>query len=160
MKLVILKTPKKLTSTTDPPTTQVQCDQGRPPALGFSIDASENLLYQGSPNFYACPATDTEYNVYVNPDFGQTKCFPITLKTSGCGASASSSSCALPSTVWQTQTVTQDVTQTVTILRTSSEPCTSVPPVGLNSTICPHCNLTKSVETYPTDSPTESWKRR
>jgi hypothetical protein len=122
------------------------------------VDASNNLLYLGSPSFWACPATDYEYNIYVKPDFGQTKCFPITLKTSGCGAAAPPlppTSVAPPSTVWETQTktVTEDVTQTVTVL-------TTLPP-----TACPtHWNQTSSSSRGPckhctksTSAPNGTW---
>ncbi|KAK4442004.1 hypothetical protein QBC34DRAFT_431971 [Podospora aff. communis PSN243] len=128
------------------PTTQFQCDHGKPPTLGFSIDSTHNFLYHGSPSFFACPATDTEYNIYVKPDFGQAKCFPITLKTSGCGSSQPPPLPPPPppqvSTVWetQTQTVTQDVTQTVTVNATASATCTAT---GWNTTFpkapCKHC---------------------
>ncbi|EAQ91472.1 hypothetical protein CHGG_03407 [Chaetomium globosum CBS 148.51] len=123
----------------EPPTTQIQCDQGKSPVSGFSIDASNNLLYRGSPDFWACPATDTEYNIYVNPEFGQTKCFPITLKASGCGPEAPT--CAPPSTVWETQT------QTVTVIVTNSQTCSAEPTSTASTsldTVCHHCTRSKS----------------
>ncbi|KAK4118211.1 hypothetical protein N657DRAFT_606518 [Parathielavia appendiculata] len=115
---------------TDPPTTQFQCDHGKTPLQGFSIDASNNLLFNGSPSFWACPATDTEYNIYIHPDFGQTKCIPITLKTGACGAPA-------VTTVWETQTklTTTEVEQTITVVETASPTCataTSKPPRALS----------------------------
>ncbi|KAI1343076.1 hypothetical protein F5Y15DRAFT_276472 [Xylariaceae sp. FL0016] len=75
---------------TGSPTTQFQCDHGKPPNTSFSIDANNTLLYRGSTKFFVCPATDTEYNVYVSPDFGQTKCFSLTLTTSACGSTTMS----------------------------------------------------------------------
>lgn len=123
------------------PITQIQCDEGATPDTGFSIDASNNLLYHGSPTFYACPASDTEYNVYVDPEFGQTKCFPITLQASGCGAEATTCPSAVPSTVWQTQTITDITTYTVTLTTTSA--CPSTTGIFTNSTThCPHCTKT------------------
>jgi hypothetical protein len=125
-----------------PPTTQVQCDQGAAPEPHLTIDASGNLLYNGSPNFFACPATNTEYNIYVNPNFGQAKCFPITLQARGCGAATSCPPMGT-STVWQTQTVTSIVDTTVTITTTSA--CSSPtgigipPPVNTTTTSCHHC---------------------
>jgi hypothetical protein len=105
-----------LTPSPDPPTTQVQCDQGKPPVSGFAIGADNSITYQGSAKFYACPATDTEYNIYINPDFGQTKCFPIQLTASGCGAEQSTCPAAstVTETAWQTayQTVTETAYQT------------------------------------------------
>ncbi|KAH6842902.1 hypothetical protein B0I37DRAFT_436815 [Chaetomium sp. MPI-CAGE-AT-0009] len=124
---------------TEPPTTQIQCDEGKSPMRGFSIDASNSLLYRGSPDFWACPATDTEYNIYVNPEFGQTKCFPITLKASGCGPAAPT--CTPPSTVWETQT------QTVTVIVTDSQTCSAGPTSTTSTsldTVCRHCTRTES----------------
>jgi hypothetical protein len=110
---------------TGPPTTQVQCDENTEPEPSFSIDSSGMLMYKGSSAFHACPATDTEYNVYVKPDFGQPKCIPITLQASGCGAKTSSS-CADASTVTVTvtqpqtvlSTIVQNVTRTITDVHT------------------------------------------
>ncbi|KAI0123661.1 hypothetical protein BJ170DRAFT_697469 [Xylariales sp. AK1849] len=112
---------------TDKPTTQFQCDKGASPMDGFSIDASNNLMYEGSGTFWACPATNTEYNVYVDPNFGQTKCFQISLKASACSSPSSSSCTGSLSTVWatQTDTITQDVTQTITVMVTSTAVCSS-----------------------------------
>ncbi|KAK1772114.1 hypothetical protein QBC33DRAFT_582346 [Phialemonium atrogriseum] len=129
---------------TAPPTTQIQCDQGTAPDAHFSIGATGNLLYNSSPNFFACPATDTEYNVYVDPNFGQGKCFPITLQASGCGAPATSPCpAAETSTVWQTLTVTSVVDTTVTVAATnacSSATGISVPPrENSTSLTCHHC---------------------
>lgn len=105
----------------DPPTTQIQCDQGAAPASGFAIGADGTLSYQGSSQFYACPATDTEYNIYVDPNFGQSKCFPVTLTASGCGSCPSQGT----STAWQTTTATETVWQTVTVVLTQTSPCTT-----------------------------------
>ncbi|KAE9365122.1 hypothetical protein N431DRAFT_518127 [Stipitochalara longipes BDJ] len=72
-----------------PPTTQLQCDEGTAPTSGFSISDGQ-VEYNGSPAFYACPATDTEYNIYTTPVSGQAKCVKIELTASGCDTSASS----------------------------------------------------------------------
>ncbi|KAI0179365.1 hypothetical protein GGR52DRAFT_535896 [Hypoxylon sp. FL1284] len=145
---------------TPPPTTQIQCDQGVPPDTGFSIDGGNNLLYHGSPNFWACPATDTEWNIYVNPDFGQTKCVAVTLKTDGCGADdcgAPSPTCPPPSlsTIWQTQTQWVTKNQTVTSITTisCSAESTAYPtttPWPQNSTVCHHCTESTSLATFST----------
>jgi len=138
---------------TAPPTTQFQCDQGAAPDANFSIDAAGNLLYAGSPSFFACPATDTEYNVYVDPNFGQAKCFAITLQASGCGPGASSCAPAATSTLWQTQTVTINTTQTITTTTTSTEACNSsstyVSSAQSVSTVCHHCSARNSTGTAP-----------
>ncbi|KAK0642880.1 hypothetical protein B0T16DRAFT_459086 [Cercophora newfieldiana] len=110
---------------TEEPTTQIQCDHGKKPTPGFSLDTNNTLLYKGSPSFFACPATDTEYNIYVSPNFGQTKCFPITLQSDGCGTKE----CPPASTVWETAWYTQVVNQTVMLTQTELVPCsTSSPP--------------------------------
>jgi len=68
---------------------QFQCDQGVGPTYGFTIDSNETLTYSGSSVFYACPASDTEWNLYTAPVTGQEKCVEISLTASGCGATAS-----------------------------------------------------------------------
>ncbi|KAH7336121.1 hypothetical protein BKA65DRAFT_28151 [Rhexocercosporidium sp. MPI-PUGE-AT-0058] len=133
---------------TEPPTTQIQCDEGKPPSPGFSIDSSDKILYKGSSVFFACPATDTVYNIYVNPDFGQTTCFQVALRASGCGAAPT---CPPPSTLWQTQTILENTTSTVTVTATSSELCpssssyvpTSTPAWSNSTTACRHCTKIK-----------------
>ncbi|KAK7712232.1 hypothetical protein SLS63_012470 [Diaporthe eres] len=135
---------------TPAPITQVQCDLNAEPAPGFSIDSSNKLLYQGSSEFYACPATDAEYNVYIKPDFGQTKCFAVTLTASGCGSAppppppppptTSAPTCPStqpPSTVTETTTCT--VTQAVTVPGNASTvsvtgPVSTVSVSGVGST--------------------------
>jgi hypothetical protein len=98
----------------DPPTTQVQCNQGADPAPGFSISSDNTLQYNGSSSFFACPASDIEWNVYVSPNFGQLKCVPITLKADGCGTQSTTCSAAPPTTLYQTQWTTQWTTQWMT----------------------------------------------
>jgi hypothetical protein len=115
-------------TTSDPPTMQIQCDQGKSPVQGFSIDANNALLWKGRPNFSACPATDTEYNIYVNPDFGQTKCFDVTLTASGCG------SCSELPAVMETVTVTSMWTSMATVTSTT---CVSEPNSPPTSTASP-----------------------
>ncbi|KAK2613185.1 hypothetical protein N8I77_000112 [Diaporthe amygdali] len=110
---------------TDPPTTQFQCDQGKEPTKGFSISPNNTLLYQGSPSFFACPATDAEYNIYVSPNFGQQKCFPITLQTSGCGSQTGETCSTATTTLWQTQWTTQIANHTVTHTETTTLPCST-----------------------------------
>ncbi|KAG4428503.1 hypothetical protein IFR05_016014 [Cadophora sp. M221] len=134
---------------TEPPTTQIQCDEGKSPSPGFSIDSSDNILYRGSSVFFACPATDTVYNIYVNPDFGQIKCFQIALKASGCGVAPT---CLPPSTVWQTQTVMENTTSTMTVTATSTELCSTTSSYvhspssawSNSTTACRHCTKTGS----------------
>lgn len=114
----------ELTCLSEAPTTQIQCDHGKEPTPGFSVGGDNLLQYKGSSKFFACPATDTEYNIYVSPNFGQEKCFPITLKSSGCGAEASSSCPGVSaSTVWITQWATETVSVAVTSTITSVESC-------------------------------------
>jgi hypothetical protein len=68
---------------------QFQCDQGVGPTYGFAIDSNETLTYSGSSVFYACPASDTEWNLYTTPVTGQEKCVQISLTASACGAATS-----------------------------------------------------------------------
>jgi len=76
-----------------PPTTQFQCDVGASPTTGFAVGSSGSVTYNGSSKFYACPATDSEYNVYTTPVAGQDKCVEITLSSAGsCGAGSGQSS--------------------------------------------------------------------
>ncbi|KAI0385092.1 hypothetical protein F5Y04DRAFT_205103 [Hypomontagnella monticulosa] len=148
---------------TEEPITQIQCDEGKAPVTGFSIGPNKNLLYKGSPSFFACPATDSEYNIYVAPNFGQAKCVPITLQASGdCGAEPPTSTCPAPpppttvtsvetdiSTKWQTQVLTQTETETTTLLQTemvtqiASSTVTST--FTQTSTITTTCTVTESV---------------
>ena len=116
----------------EPPYTQLQCNQGMEPELGFSLDASHRLLYRGSSEFWACPATEAEYNIYVKPDFGQTKCVPVALTASGCESPAVSA-CDLLPTEWQTRTltVTEDVAQTVTVVVTETPSDCVAPAYGI-----------------------------
>lgn len=75
-----------------PPTTQFQCDEGASPTYGFSVGKGGEVEYNGSQQFYACPATDNgEYNLYTVPAPGQTKCVKVTLSTGGqCAAGGAS----------------------------------------------------------------------
>ncbi|GME42307.1 Ubiquitin 3 binding protein But2 [Neofusicoccum parvum] len=66
-----------------PPTKQFQCDQGVSPTTGFSVGGGGEVTYNGSTQFYACPAADGEYNIYTKPVDGQSKCVEITLSTQG-----------------------------------------------------------------------------
>jgi hypothetical protein len=81
--------------------TQVQCDEGKQPCKGFSIDEidGKTLLYNGSYKFYACPATDYEYNIYISPDFGQAECVPIELHKDDCKGRVPH--CPNPTEYWQ-----------------------------------------------------------
>lgn len=140
LSLVVISSPKRsglacVNASPEPPTTQFQCDEDKEPIAGFSVDSSNVLAFNGSSNFYACPATDTEYNLYVQPDFGQAKCFEVKLKASDCGAAPtaqptpSTSTCptpAGPSTVTETCTVTNSATVTITESTTATDTTTDV----------------------------------
>lgn len=54
-----------------PPTTQFQCDVGATPTGGFSIGSNGAVSANGSTTFYACPASDDEYNIYTTSVNGQ-----------------------------------------------------------------------------------------
>ncbi|KAH7371761.1 hypothetical protein BKA64DRAFT_767993 [Cadophora sp. MPI-SDFR-AT-0126] len=104
---------------TEAPSTQIQCDEGKTAAQGFSIDSNNILSWKGRSQFSACPATDTEYNIYINPNFGQAKCVGIQLIAGGCSVSepttSSTVSCAI-----QTITETCTVTATEQVITTST----------------------------------------
>jgi len=104
---------------TPDPTTQFQCDYLTSPTDGFSVDSSGALLYQGSSVFYACPATDTEYNLYTNPNFGQSKCVKVHLQTSTNSNCCPAAPAASTVTVYATYVST--VTETVSTCLTSSK---------------------------------------
>jgi hypothetical protein len=156
---------RKLTAFQAPPETQVQCDAGKAPAAGFAIASDGTLSYNSSDTFYACPATDTEYNIYITPNFGQKKCFSVQLTASGCGAAPSTSSSSPPSSPPQTQTVTtlQTVWQTITSTTTGS--CsTTTSSIWTNSSSSVYSSPTKNVtcpcETekgYSSSSSTSDW---
>ncbi|TPX13331.1 uncharacterized protein E0L32_006304 [Thyridium curvatum] len=128
---------------TESPTSQFQCDRGKAPDTNFFIGNDKTLVYKGSPTFFACPATDTEYNIYVSPNFGQTKCFPIRLQSDGCGEAKLSCPSAPAPTLWATEWVTDTVNYTITAtqkLFVTSCPVTPVPPS--NSTrSCTNCYM-------------------
>jgi len=85
-----------------PPTKQFQCDEGATPTGGFSIGSNGQIYSNGSPTFYACPATDTEYNIYTQPVEGQAKCVKVELTASGCyGQSSQQSQAPQPTQVPQ-----------------------------------------------------------
>ncbi|KAI1000406.1 hypothetical protein K3495_g7786, partial [Podosphaera aphanis] len=64
---------------------QVQCDRGTGPSKGFSIGENGVLSYNQNPNFYACPASEVEWNIHTVPVAGQLKCVPTTLTADNCG---------------------------------------------------------------------------
>lgn len=92
-----------------PPTTQWQCDVGATPTTGFSISSSGEIEYNGSGTFYACGATDTEYNIYTVPVKDQKNCVEVTLSSggkctgNGSGGGASSSSPPKPTKPTETE---------------------------------------------------------
>ena len=81
-----------------PPTTQFQCDVGAIPTNGFSIGADGQILYEESATFYACPATEVEFNIYTVPVEGQSKCVEVKLSSNGqCVGSGKGGDAAKPS---------------------------------------------------------------
>jgi hypothetical protein len=137
---------------------QFQCDQGVGPTYGFAIDSNDTLTYSGSSVFYACPASDTEWNLYTTPVVGQLKCVEISLTASGCGATSSAtqsvsyitvSACPTVSTVVSTVTVYACGTES-----TTSELGTSTPPIttsGTQPTTTP-LETSKTIVVVPTSS--------
>jgi hypothetical protein len=101
-----------------PPTTQWQCDVGATPTTGFSISGSGEIEYNGSGTFYACGATDTEYNIYTVPVKDQKNCVEVTLSSggkctgNGSGAGASSSSTSKPAKSTETEKSSASASET------------------------------------------------
>ena len=122
---------------------QFQCDQGVGPTYGFAIDSNDTLTYSGSSVFYACPASDIEWNLYTTPVTGQLKCVEIFLTASGCGAATSVApsvitvtvyDCGLVSSTSELAASTSPVAQTSTLATTSwSAPASQ----GSTSTLIP-----------------------
>ena len=111
---------------TEPPTTQFQCDEGKAPTEGFSIATNNTLLFRSSSRFFLCPATDTEYNIYINPNFGQKKCFPVVLQADGgCGQPGECPPPPERETVWVTEWATSTQKYMVTETWTSLVPCST-----------------------------------
>ncbi|CZT00310.1 uncharacterized protein RAG0_08389 [Rhynchosporium agropyri] len=117
---------------------QFQCDENKPPIPGFSIASSGSFSYSSNTKFYACPASDSEWNVYTKPVEGQKKCVEITLTANGCGV-APPTSTAVPSVMVSTVTV-HDCAPTV-----PGGPPTETQPQGPPATYPPG----PPVETYP-----------
>ncbi|KAI9736115.1 MAG: hypothetical protein M1818_006291 [Claussenomyces sp. TS43310] len=75
---------------------QFQCDLNASPASGFTINRNGTFSSSGSSTFYACPASDTEWNVYTQPIADQGKCVEIGLTASGCYTGSSTPSASPP----------------------------------------------------------------
>jgi hypothetical protein len=132
------------------------------PTYGFAIDSNDTLTYSGSSVFYACPASDTEWNLYTTPVIGQLKCVEISLTASGCGATSSAtqsvsyitiSACPTVSTVVSTVTVYACGTKSTTSeLATSTPPITTSAPAGTQPTTTP-VESSKTIVVVPSSSP-------
>jgi hypothetical protein len=132
------------------------------PTYGFAIDSNDALTYSGSSVFYACPASDTEWNLYTTPVIGQLKCVEISLTASGCGATSSAtqsvsyitiSACPTVSTVVSTVTVYACGTKSTTSeLAISTPPITISAPAGTQPATTP-VESSKTVVVIPTSSP-------
>ncbi|KAJ8064805.1 hypothetical protein OCU04_007115 [Sclerotinia nivalis] len=97
---------------------QYQCDAGMTATDGFAIGASGTYSHSGSSVFYACPSSDSDYNIYTTPVAGQTKCVKVGLTASGCFAPASSSSSAQMST-----STSSSKTSVITATTTQQQTC-------------------------------------
>merc|ERR1711964_671596 len=151
-----------------PPTTQFQCDVGATPTGGFSIGGDGEIEYNGSPTFYACPASDTMYNIYTTPVEGQDKCVKIGLTASGCYAPSSSYKSSPPEIKTVVQTAQQScpapVTKTITEVKTEQGP--TVTQVQTTEQSCPAPETITKTEQGPTvivtqpakETPTKSEK--
>jgi hypothetical protein len=101
-----------------PSVNQFQCDLNVAGTSGFSISSNSSLTSPaGSTTFYACPASDTEWNLYTAAVENQQKCVQIGLTASGCGAQATSSAAAVGGSSSAAQ-----ATSSVAAVGTSSAP--------------------------------------
>lgn len=112
------------------------------------IESNGTLTSSGSSVFYACPASDTEWNIYTRPVIGQKKCVEVTITASGCGAEASGSAIQSITTVTVYDCcLTSSTTPAIIFLSTSSPPGvieTSVP-VQTTSAIAPAASTSEVV---------------
>ncbi|CZS98253.1 hypothetical protein WAI453_012001 [Rhynchosporium graminicola] len=98
-----------------PPTRQLQCDVGATPTGGFSIGSNGEVRHDGSSTFYACPASDSMYNIYTSPVSGQDKCVEIHLAASDCYKK--------PTKPVEQQTTDNTTPQTQTVIQTVKPSC-------------------------------------
>jgi hypothetical protein len=152
------------------PTTQFQCDTGATPQSGFSVSSGGELEYAGNTEFYACPASSNQYNIYTTPVSGQQKCTKVTLSTGGkcSGSSAgvgSSSSSASPSQSATSQSIyhhsspntwvsmTSQVSSQMTVPSqqtwTSAETCAPVTVTVTSTLPCEQCTTGEATGTIP-----------
>jgi len=128
-----------------PPTKQFQCDQGAAPTSGFLVGENGELSYKGSHEFYACPATDSEYNLYTTPVEGQDKCMKVSLIADACFEKPTTSKAPPPPPPPQTtqqpprtqnwnQTLTIEKPTTVANPTTIEQPTTVEKPVTVTAT--------------------------
>lgn len=75
-----------------PSVDQFQCDLNGIPTTGFAINSNGSFTASGSSVFYACPASDSEWNLYTQPVLNQAKCVEVGLMASSCYSAVSSSS--------------------------------------------------------------------
>jgi hypothetical protein len=118
------------------------------PTYGFAIDSNDTLTYSGSSVFYACPASDTEWNLYTTPVIGQLKCVEISLTASGCGATSSATQSVSYVTVSASPTVST-VVSTVIVYACGTEPTA---PAGTQPTTTT-VESSKTIVVIPTSSP-------
>jgi Ubiquitin 3 binding protein But2 C-terminal domain len=156
------------------PTTQFQCDVGATPTGGFFI-CNGQVEYNGSPTFYACPASDSEYNIYTTPVSGQNKCVKIELTASGCDTCAASSGSAASKPPTASQQPSKQPTQTIvstaqqscpapsTVTVTFTQPAASAPPAKSSQAPAPSKQPTsapvpKQSTTAPVSPPSSTGK--
>ncbi|KAA8572581.1 hypothetical protein MFRU_003g02300 [Monilinia fructicola] len=97
---------------------QYQCDTGMTATGGFAIGTNGSYSHSGSTVFYACPSSDSDYNIYTTPVAGQSKCVEVGLTASGCFAPASSSSSSTHASTSTSPAKTSVVSATTSHLQT------------------------------------------
>ena len=138
-----------------PPTTQFQCDVGATPTADFSIGSNGVLSHSNSSTFYACPASDTEYNIYTTPVSGQSKCVEIGLTASGCYTSTSSSAAQKLSSTTPVQSAPAKSSQAPSV-PAQSAPNQTVTKTEQSSCLAPQTVTVTSVVSAPAQQPSQA----
>jgi hypothetical protein len=129
-----------------PPTTQFQCDVGATPTGGFSIESNGAVSHGGSSTFYACPASDSEYNIYTIPVSGQGKCVELGLTAGGCYTSAQSTPAqSTPAQSTPAQSTPAQSTPAQNQIVTKTEQSSCPPPMTVTKTEQSSCPAPQTV---------------
>jgi hypothetical protein len=134
------------------PADQFVCDVNNTPTTSrFTLSADNNLLYNGSPYYYACPYTgrgsDGSYNIYSDKLSNTTGCTNITLSAGGFSCAA----LGRPSSTLVTSTATPAAASTATPSETTNAAVASsatTPTGGSTTTTTASCPTDISSGTF------------